>query len=203
MLWMYTATGYGALACSLCYRIPQLVKLVRTRRGTDISLWMLNVQNASYVLYTIYGVGINDTIYIVSSLLGLVQNLAIAGLVKRYANVLPVTTHDIVGVVTGPIDQDWHETEQPSENVTHDAADVLVETVLETVPEIEMEPPDTPESPVETATDSIEDGYVLAELTVDTGESGQPVPPTPASEGLEQPEAGEPQLGQETESSTP
>jgi MtN3 and saliva related transmembrane protein len=69
--------GYSALACSFLYRIPQIIKIYRSKKGEDISAGMIHVQNASYVLYIVYGYIITDLIYIISSITSIAQNLVI------------------------------------------------------------------------------------------------------------------------------
>lgn len=71
------AIGFAGLVCSLFYRIPQIWKMYRTESAKDISLWMIHIQNVSYVFYTIYGFMIDDIVYIVSSFLSVIQNIII------------------------------------------------------------------------------------------------------------------------------
>lgn len=69
--------GFSGLACSLIYRIPQMYKIYQTKSSKDISPWMLHIQTLSYILYIIYGIMIDDIVYIVSSSLSIFQNLII------------------------------------------------------------------------------------------------------------------------------
>lgn len=82
--------GWLGLAMSLVYRIPQIIKIVRTKSAQDISVWLIHIQNVSYILYIIYGVGRDDMIYIVSSALSLVQNLFIWYLRYLYKKKEPI-----------------------------------------------------------------------------------------------------------------
>lgn len=78
--------GYGALLLSFSYRIPQLLKLWRTKSGSDISQKMIHLQNTSYVLYVVYGILISDLVYILSSMLSIIQNLIILAMVRYFKN---------------------------------------------------------------------------------------------------------------------
>lgn len=69
--------GFIALGMSLAYRIPQMYKLYKTGSGKDISTWMIHVQNVSYALYIVYGIFIEDLVYIISSTISLLQNFII------------------------------------------------------------------------------------------------------------------------------
>lgn len=78
--------GFTALTLGLMYRVPQVVKIYRTKKGDDISVRTLHIQNLSYVLYVVYGVLEKDIIYISSSIVGILQNLLILALKKYYAS---------------------------------------------------------------------------------------------------------------------
>jgi MtN3 and saliva related transmembrane protein len=76
--------GYSALVLSFLYRIPQLLKLWHTKSGKDISQRMIHIQNLSYVLYIVYGALIEDVVYILSSILSLVQNIIILFMARHF-----------------------------------------------------------------------------------------------------------------------
>jgi uncharacterized protein with PQ loop repeat len=69
---------------SLVYRVPQIYVIYKTKKAEDISVWMIFLQNASYVLAVAYGVFIHDWIYIVASILSFVQNIIILQMKKYY-----------------------------------------------------------------------------------------------------------------------
>lgn len=69
--------GFAGLACSLVYRIPQLYKIYTTKQASDISPWMIHIQNMSYAFYIWYGILIGDIVYIVSSCVSVLQNTMI------------------------------------------------------------------------------------------------------------------------------
>jgi MtN3 and saliva related transmembrane protein len=82
--------GLGGLLCSFIYRIPQIHKLYTTRSAKDISTWMVHVQNISYVLYIAYGFLISDIVYIVSSIISILQNLVILYMYYKFSDEVTV-----------------------------------------------------------------------------------------------------------------
>ncbi len=78
--------GISALILSLVYRIPQIYEIYKTKRGDDISTYMLIIQNVSYLLYIAYGVFVHDWIYIASSVLSFLQNILVYFMKKYYYN---------------------------------------------------------------------------------------------------------------------
>lgn len=69
---------------SLTYRLPQMFKIIRTKKVRDISVKMMNIQSASYVVSITYGTIENDWVWIVSSSIALLQNIIIYILRWRY-----------------------------------------------------------------------------------------------------------------------
>lgn len=69
---------------SLTYRLPQMFKMIRTKKVRDISVKMLNIQSASYLVSIAYGTIENDWVWIVSSSIALFQNIIIYILRWRY-----------------------------------------------------------------------------------------------------------------------
>jgi uncharacterized protein with PQ loop repeat len=72
--------GFAGLFTGLCYRIPQIYKIHKTKSGKDISIPMIHLQNISYGFYIAYGILANDIVYILSSCVGVFQNLLIIAL---------------------------------------------------------------------------------------------------------------------------
>ena len=72
--------GFSGLACSMLYRIPQIYRIWKTKRADDISVWTIHIQNTSYIIYVIYGLLIYDMVYIISSIVSIIQNVIILGL---------------------------------------------------------------------------------------------------------------------------
>jgi len=60
--------------------------MIKTESAKDLSVWLIHTQNASYVLYVVYGIGREDLIYIVSSSLSVLQNIFILYLRRLYIN---------------------------------------------------------------------------------------------------------------------
>jgi len=75
-----TFIGFSGLSCSMAYRVPQIHKLWKRRSGADISHWMLHIQSLSYIIYVFYGILIYDWVYIISSVVSLLQNFMILGM---------------------------------------------------------------------------------------------------------------------------
>lgn len=69
---------------SLTYRLPQIFKMIRTKKVRDISVKMLNIQSSSYLVSIAYGIIENDWVWIVSSSIALCQNVIIYILRWRY-----------------------------------------------------------------------------------------------------------------------
>jgi len=67
--------GWCALALSMIYRFPQMYQMWQTEQADDLSPYMFLTQSVSYICYILYGLGVGDLIYIVSSSLSLLQNL--------------------------------------------------------------------------------------------------------------------------------
>lgn len=78
------AVGYAALFCSASYRVPQFYKLWKTKSTAGISQQMYVWQNMSYVLSIVYGVLRKDQVYIVTSVVLMIMNLVLHGMVRYY-----------------------------------------------------------------------------------------------------------------------
>lgn len=76
--------GISALVLSLIYRIPQIYVIYKSKKATDISTWMLVIQNISYLAYISYGVFQHDWIYILSSIISCIQNMIIYFMKRHY-----------------------------------------------------------------------------------------------------------------------
>lgn len=81
--------GFAATVLSLIYRVPQIWKLYQSRSGKDLSLWMIHMQNLSYVGYIAYGYLVGDLVYLVSSILSLLQNFVILGMIRAFNSSQP------------------------------------------------------------------------------------------------------------------
>jgi MtN3 and saliva related transmembrane protein len=76
--------GFTALVIGMSYRFPQIYRIWKRKSADDISLVMYWIQNVSYILYLTYGVRVNDYVYIISSIIAMLQNFTIMGLYFFY-----------------------------------------------------------------------------------------------------------------------
>tara|TARA_Y100000590_G_scaffold405520_1_gene493909 strand:- start:546 stop:833 length:288 start_codon:yes stop_codon:yes gene_type:complete len=79
--------GYMGVAFATIYRIPQIMKICKTKKGDDVSKKSFLLHNGAYIsfiLYLIYGRKEIDTILMVYYVIGMIQNLTIVGLKKYY-----------------------------------------------------------------------------------------------------------------------
>jgi uncharacterized protein with PQ loop repeat len=75
--------GYTSAALSMVYRIPQIYQLWKTKRGVDISLSMIIIQQLSYILAVFYGLLRLEYVYITTSSISFLQNLVILYIRRR------------------------------------------------------------------------------------------------------------------------
>lgn len=73
-----TLTGITASICTALASIPQLIKIIKTRKADDISLLMLGVLIAGLGLWVVYGVFISDYIIVVANSVPFLVNLCMA-----------------------------------------------------------------------------------------------------------------------------
>ena len=59
-------------------------KIWDRKSADDISPWMIHFQNLSYAFYIAYGVIISDIVYIVSSVISVLQNIVILGMYLKF-----------------------------------------------------------------------------------------------------------------------
>lgn len=89
------SVGFMGMALSFAYRIPQMIKLYRTKGYKDISTWMIHLQNLSYVFYVTYAIMINDVVNLTSSIVSLTQNFIVLFMIWLYASRQETTSHPI------------------------------------------------------------------------------------------------------------
>jgi len=78
--------GYSYLLMSSICRIPQIYKLHKTKKGEDISYFMIITQNVSYLLLIVYLVFIESTIMMIVSIgFQVVQNIYISFFIWWYS----------------------------------------------------------------------------------------------------------------------
>ncbi len=82
---MYTELiGYAAAAVSTSLMLPQVIKLVVTRRGADLSMWMVVLYLLNCLLWLIYGLLTRSQPLIVANSLALVVSILQLALKLRY-----------------------------------------------------------------------------------------------------------------------
>lgn len=76
--------GWIATILSSVYKLPQIYKLVLTKKSNDISMKSYLIQAFSYALYIIHGFIVDDLPVSVMGIIALIQNCLILGLCHRY-----------------------------------------------------------------------------------------------------------------------
>jgi len=77
--------GIAGMVVGLLYRVPQIYRTYKRKSAIDISVWMIFIQNLSYVFYIIYGVLVWDWIVISSSIISVLQNFIIIWMRFKFA----------------------------------------------------------------------------------------------------------------------
>ena len=77
--------GYIGIIFAMIYRIPQIIKIYKNKRGEDISTKTFILHNCAYIFLLIYISNKSPTDYLILSyyIIGIIQNLIIV-LMKRY-----------------------------------------------------------------------------------------------------------------------
>jgi|TARA_B100001750_G_C15211598_1_gene448583 uncharacterized protein with PQ loop repeat len=79
--------GYLGLFFATIYRLPQILKIYRTKRGGDVSKKSFLLHNCAYIsfiFYLLYGKKEKDYILLVYYFIGMTQNIIIVALKKYY-----------------------------------------------------------------------------------------------------------------------
>lgn len=77
--------GYTSTALSMLYRLPQIYQLYKTKKGDDISIATIIIQQLSYILAILYGALRIDYVYITGSSISFLQNVLILYMRKKYS----------------------------------------------------------------------------------------------------------------------
>jgi uncharacterized protein with PQ loop repeat len=88
--------GYLGIFFALIYRIPQMIKIYRTKRGSDVSKKAFILHNGAYLSFIIYltcGQDKTDYILLVYYFIGIIENLIILGMKKYYKSA--ITGNDV------------------------------------------------------------------------------------------------------------
>ena len=79
--------GYLGLFFATIYRLPQILKIYRTKRGGDVSKKSFLLHNCAYIsfiFYLLYGKKEKDYILLVYYFIGMAENIIIVILKKYY-----------------------------------------------------------------------------------------------------------------------
>ena len=79
--------GYLGLFFATIYRLPQILKIYRTKRGGDVSKKSFLLHNCAYIsfiFYLLYGKKEKDYILLFYYFIGMTQNIIIVALKKYY-----------------------------------------------------------------------------------------------------------------------
>ena len=79
--------GYIGVFFAAIYRIPQIAKIYKTKKGGDVSKKSFILQNGAYlafVIYILFGKPQIDYILLIYYSIGFIQNLMILGMKKYY-----------------------------------------------------------------------------------------------------------------------
>ena len=66
--------GWIATVLSSLYKLPQIYKLLKTKKSNDISMLSYIIQALSYVLYIVHGYVVHDYPISTMSIIALIQN---------------------------------------------------------------------------------------------------------------------------------
>ena len=80
--------GYIGIIFAMIYRIPQIIKIYKNKKGEDISTKTFILHNCAYIFLLIYisHKSLVDYLIISYYIIGIVQNLIIVLLKKHYKN---------------------------------------------------------------------------------------------------------------------
>ena len=83
----WNISGYFGVFFAMVYRIPQIMKIYKTKKGGDISKKAFILHNAAYLSFMIYILDRDqDLVLLTYYSIGLVQNFIIIGMKKYYKN---------------------------------------------------------------------------------------------------------------------
>lgn len=82
---IHTIIGVAASVCTAVSLLPQLVKIARDKKASDISYWMLAILISGLALWVWYGVMGEDYIIIVSNSVSLLINISVLVLNVYYS----------------------------------------------------------------------------------------------------------------------
>ena len=87
--------GYLGIIFASIYRIPQMIKIYKNKKGEDVSKKSFIMHNCAYVSYILYLVLEKkeiDYLLLIYYIIGMTQNLVIIGMKKYYKKItVPVS----------------------------------------------------------------------------------------------------------------
>jgi len=93
--------GYLGILFAVIYRIPQIIKLYKTKKGGDLSMESFIIHNMAYVAFIIYLFtnDVKDYIIISYEFMGILQNCVILWLKIRYRKHKQIAVDNVGGRV--------------------------------------------------------------------------------------------------------
>jgi uncharacterized protein with PQ loop repeat len=82
--------GYIGIVFAMIYRIPQIIKIYRNKKGEDISTKTFILHNCAYIFLLIYISNKTPIDYLILTyyIIGMIQNLIIILMKKYYNNII-------------------------------------------------------------------------------------------------------------------
>lgn len=82
--------GYLGIIFAMIYRIPQIIKIYKNKKGEDISTKTFILHNCAYICLLVYICSKQPIDYLILSyyIIGMLQNLFIVLLKRHYKNVV-------------------------------------------------------------------------------------------------------------------
>ena len=82
----WSLVGYLGVLFATIYRIPQMIKIYKTKKGDDVSKKSFILHCGAYISFIVYLFGKDeiDVILLVYYFIGILQNLIIIGMKKYY-----------------------------------------------------------------------------------------------------------------------
>ena len=84
--------GYLGVVFAMIYRIPQIIKIYKNKKGDDISTKTFILHNCAYICLLIYITNKKPTDYLILSyyIIGIIQNLIIVLMKRHYQNITEI-----------------------------------------------------------------------------------------------------------------
>jgi len=84
--------GYLGVVFAMIYRIPQIIKIYKNKKGEDISTRTFILHNFAYIFLLIYISNKQPIDYLILSyyIIGMIQNLLIVLMKRHYHNIMEI-----------------------------------------------------------------------------------------------------------------